>query len=166
MFKRYIEVFFLGIFIACTALFLQVFVAFLIEILVHQNFSLDNIAQKEIIFVIVYFVINGLIEEALRLAVIKQRMVSILSEKIAHVIILSTLLGLGFWTFEIILNYFARTIDSQLIIIALPALFIHVAMSLLIVVCLQMKKYSIQFVLILATFLHVLSNIILFFSMN
>lgn len=161
---RYIESIFLGILIACTALFAQVFLSVFTEVLFRYNLTLQ---QSSAIFgffgVVFFFSINAAIEEILRYTVIKKRVLTYIQDDFRSIMLHGISIGAGFWFFELILVYFRDYSFSLVVTSTLPVLFIHVLLSTFFISFLRKKNGASDIlIIIIAIILHVASNSILY----
>lgn len=160
---RYIESFFLGILIACTALFIQVFLSIFTEVLLDYDLTLEQSATFGFFGVLVFFLINATVEEALRYTVIKKRILSYIQKTTKSIIFHGILFGAGFWIFEITLVYFRNQSLLDLLSSISFVFVIHVLLSIFFIFFITRKNsLSDIFVIITAILLHTLSNSILY----
>ena len=161
---RYIESFFLGTLTACTALFVQVFLSIFTEVLFAYDLTLQQSSATIGFFgVLFFFFINATIEEVIRYVVIKKRVLTYLQKNINSIIFHGIFIGAGFWIFEITLAYFKDLSLLNLIPSMLLVFLTHVLLSIFFTFFLAQKKtISHTFLIIIAIFLHTISNSVLY----
>lgn len=162
---RYIESFFLGVLIACTALITQVFVSIFMEIFFHHDFVLTSHAQ--FIDVAGFFLIAAVIEELLRYIVIKKRVIIYVENTFSAIALYGAFLGIGFWSIELILGLTKNTALINDVFSLFTVLCIHVVASILLIAFVYRNKIIYDFFGILCTIIfHVSSNLILFYILS
>ncbi|MEN8252000.1 MAG: PrsW family glutamic-type intramembrane protease [Patescibacteria group bacterium] len=164
---KFIETFFLGIFIAIISLVTQVFASVVFELFFRLDLDFRYTQDKSMLYIVLVILLASAIEEILRYMIIKKRISHKTSDNIATSIILGFFLGLGFATFEIALISFSVDImDYSIIIELIPILLIHILLSIFLLLTVkktgQISKDAVY--IVIAIILHTISNTIIFLS--
>ncbi len=156
--------FFLGLFIACASLIVQVFTSVIAELFFGISLDFQYSTTDTIIYVISLMLLASIIEESLRYIAIKKNVTKHV-KNINSLFTYGILFGFGFATFEIILislSYGLTNIPSILDI--LPIFSIHILLSIFLLFITKKDK-SIEHdtpYIITAILLHTFSNFILY----
>lgn len=161
---RYGESFLLGVLIAGTALILQVFVSFFMEIFFHQSLALTT--TTTLMSTLIFFLITAMIEEFLRYAVIKKRIITYTDRTLTSIVLHGIALGSGFWFIELFLGLTKNATILELPLSLFAVLSIHVIASICLITIAQRNKiiFDIYGMLCVIIF-HMCSNVFLFFAL-
>jgi hypothetical protein len=160
---RYFESFALGILIALTALIVQVSVSIFTEVLFRYDLTLETSIAMGFGGVVLFFAINALVEEIIRFSLIKKRVCSYVKNRMYPMLAHGALIGVGFWTSEVVLASFKDQSFFDLLLPTCTVLLIHTTLSIFMLFLL--KKYQmIPCVAIIFTtaIIHTMCNMLLF----
>ncbi len=160
---KFIETFFWGAFIACTALIAQVFVTVISEIFFKTTLTFQYLLTDTIIHVSLLMLIAATIEELLRYLIIKKR-ISIYVSGLLTSLIYGIALGIGFASFETFLALAGHTISLNILFMMVPIFVIHIILSIFLLFFIKSKVKPILELhyLIISIVLHTIGNLIIF----
>ena len=157
----------LGAFIACVALFAQVFIDVICEIFLHIPYLPQYNSDAPIHIILPSMLTAASIEELFRFSVIKWRVIHYTSRNLSSIITHGTLLGLGFGFVELLLLY-ARDFNTFVLSpFILYPFCIHVFLSIFFLFILNRYAKNIPLMTISVVFtilIHTLGNIAIFMT--
>jgi len=164
---KFIETFFLGILIACTALIAQVFITVIAELFFRTTFVFQYLSTDTLNYVVLLMLIAASIEELLRYLIIKKRTSLHITNGLS-IFIYGTLLGIGFTSFETLLALFSNTIFISKLFMIIPVLIIHITLSIFLLFFIKSKNKISQDApyIIASIILHTLGNLTLFYFLT